>query len=105
MKDIYNKVKGDMTNKPGDENNDMFVIKVPANKNINDVLNKIKAKGAMTVKPKGEEPDENESLREGEKPYTSVQYVKVGGEDLNKPTGKEPIQYIKVSRPKKPSKG
>ena len=67
MKDIYSNSKGDMTNKPGAKNNGMFVIKVLAYKNINDVLNEIKAKGAMIVKLKGE----------WEKPYSSIQYIKV----------------------------
>ena len=40
-------------------------------------LNKIRAKGAMIVRPKGEESDENEFLRGGEKPYSSIQYIKV----------------------------
>lgn len=36
MKDIYNKVKGEMTNKPGDENDDLFLIKAKGDKNLND---------------------------------------------------------------------
>ena len=37
-KDIFINAKGDMINKLWDQNNDLFVIKVPAYKNINDVF-------------------------------------------------------------------
>ena len=41
MKDIYNKVKGEMTNKPGDEGVNLILIKVQPNKDVNDVLRKL----------------------------------------------------------------
>jgi len=99
MKDIYNKVKGDMSNRPGDENDDLVLIKVPPNKDVNDVLQKLKSKGDLTPKPKGERV-KKESPKEDEEPITTVEYVKVDGDDKNKPgIDREPEQYIKVSGP------
>ena len=104
MKEVYNKVKGDMTNKPNDGNNDLFVIKIPSNKNINDVLKKVKSTGAMTPK----KSNESDSKTTDDEPYTSLQFVKVKGDGKDKPGSQdEPIQYIKLSGPllNKPVKG
>ena len=38
MKDIYNKVKGDMSHIPGDENDDIILIKSKGNRAPNDIL-------------------------------------------------------------------
>jgi hypothetical protein len=54
IKDIYNKVKGDMSNKSEDDEY-IFIIKVKGDKSINDALNKIKASGAMISKADKEE--------------------------------------------------
>ena len=101
MKDIYNKVKGNMTNKPEDESNDLFVIKLPPNKNINDVLEKIKTSGTK-IKNKPKEKDKES----GEQPYTSLEYIKIKGDSTNKPN-LEDEQYIKISGAllNKPDKG
>ena len=54
IKDIYNKVKGDMSNKSEDDEY-IFIIKVKGDKSVNDALNKIKASGAMISKADKEE--------------------------------------------------
>ena len=52
MKDIYNKVKGDMSNRPGDDNDDLFIIKSKnGDKNIDDLLDQIKVMGNIINKP------------------------------------------------------
>ena len=92
MRDIYNKVKGEMTNKPGDENDDLFLIKAKGDKNLNDLLDQIKVMGNI-INRAG-----NKDAKPSDQPVTSVQYVKVGGDDMNKPnSAKQPTQYIKVT--------
>ena len=41
MKDIYDKVRGDMIHEPGDENNDIFFIKTKGGEKINDLFDQI----------------------------------------------------------------
>jgi len=50
MKDIYGKLKGDLSINPDDEEF-IFLIKVKGDKSVNDALNKIKLSGALTSKP------------------------------------------------------
>ena len=54
IKDVFNKVRGDMTSRPEDEKNDVFLIKVPNEKNLDDVLDKIKTLGKKLTKPETE---------------------------------------------------
>ena len=49
MKDIYNNVKGDMSNRPGDQNDDLVLIKVPPNQDVNDVLRHLKHRGDLDI--------------------------------------------------------
>ena len=51
IKDIYNNVKGDMTNKPEDDEY-VYLIKVKGDKDVNDALNKIKGAEPLKSKPK-----------------------------------------------------
>ena len=69
MKDIYNKVKYDMTNKPEEPKNDLIVIKTPWNENQNDVLDKLKSSGVMSIRLL-----KDDSKPECHKPVTSVQF-------------------------------
>ena len=49
MKDINNKVKvkGDMINKPSDQNEDLILINVLINKDVNEALKQFKNKGDL----------------------------------------------------------
>ena len=49
MKDIYNKVKGDMSIKPGDQNEDLVLIKVPPKQDVNVVLRHLKNIGDLDL--------------------------------------------------------
>ena len=50
-----------MTSKPDDEKNDIFLIKVPSEKNVDDVLYKIKTLGKKITRPEPETETEPES--------------------------------------------
>ena len=61
IKEVYNKLKGDMKDKPEDEKNNVFLIKVPSEKNVDDVLKNIKTLGKKILKPeKKSKPIEDE---------------------------------------------
>jgi hypothetical protein len=53
IKDVYNKLKGDLSYKPGkgNENDGVLLIKAKSDKNPKDILNKIKSTGANINKP------------------------------------------------------
>ena len=106
MKDIYNKVKGDMSIIPGDQNDDLLLNKIPPNKDVKDVLRPLKNRGDLIIK-EGEEPREPKGQRQRpgdweepseEERCTKVQFIKFWGDESNKPnSNKEPEQYIKIS--------
>jgi len=81
MKDIYNKVKGDMSNKPDDEEY-IFLIKVKGDKSVNDALNKIKLSGAMDSRPA--QPEENDFHLNKIRGNTKMKDVYL---DVKKPNG------------------
>ena len=92
MKEIYNKVKGDMSIIPGDQNDDLLLNKVPPNKDVKDVLRPLKNRGDLIIK-EGEEPTEPKGQRQRpgdwEEPSedercTKVQFIKFWGDESNK---------------------
>ena len=47
MKDIYDKVKGDMSHEPGDKYDDIILIKSKGDKNVNELLTQTKVLGSV----------------------------------------------------------
>ena len=50
MKDIYDKVKNDMSHIPGDENEDIILIKSKGNRDPNDILGHMRTLGSVVNK-------------------------------------------------------
>ena len=60
MKVLYNKLRGDMTNKTDDKNNDVFIIKAPKNENVDKVLPNLKLLGKLLTKPEHNQKNKNQ---------------------------------------------
>ena len=81
MKDIYGKLKGDLSINPEDEEF-IFLIKVKGDKTVNDALNKIKLSGALTTKP--DKPEDQDLKLNKIRGNTKIKEIYT---DVKKPNG------------------
>ena len=87
-----------MTSRPEDEKNDVFLIKVPNEKNLDDVLDKIKTLGKKLTKPETEPETHDVDYGTTEEPEVETPEETKSSDDLEKvDLGDKDLECIKVS--------